>query len=116
MTRTSYTAVVERNRLWTGPFETEPYEAAWAHEAIFFVRALEASGGLADAHAAARARVQISPDGMHWCDEGTLVHLPAKAGETTFGRVCHFGGWLRLAGRVPPGEQIQVIVYLVLKA
>ena len=111
MTRTSYTAVVERNRLWTGPFETEPYEAAWAHEAIFFVRALEASGGLADTSAS----VQISPDGMHWCDEGTLVHLPAEAGATTFGRVCHFGGWLRLAGRVPPGEQIKVIVYLVLK-
>jgi hypothetical protein len=53
---------------------------------------------------------------MHWCDEGTLVHLPAKAGGTTFGRVRHFGGWLRLAGHVPPGEQINVIVYLVLKA
>ena len=116
MTRLSYTAVVERNRLWTGSFETEPYEAAWAGEAIFFIRVLEASDGLADAHAAAAApaRVQISPDGMHWCDEGTLVYLPAKAGETTFGRVRHFGGWLRLAGRVPPGEQITVIVYLVL--
>ena len=111
MTRSSYTAVVERNRLWTGQFETEPYEAAWANEALFFVRALEASGGLADAH----ANVQISPDGMHWCNEGTLVNLPAKAGATTFGRVSHFGGWLRLAGRVPPGEQIKVIVYLALK-
>ena len=112
MTRASYTAVVERNRLWTGRFETEPYEAAWAHEAIFFVRALEALGGLADAY----ANVQISPDGMHWCDEGTRVPLPAKAGATTFGRVRHFGGWLRLVGRVPSGEQIKVIVYLALKA
>ena len=112
MTRQSYTAVVERNRLWTGQFETEPYETAWAHEALFFIRALEASDGLAEA----TARVQISPDGMHWCNEGTLVHLPTTAGATTFGRIRHFGGWLRLAGRVPPGEQIQVIVYLALKA
>jgi hypothetical protein len=112
MIRQSYTAVVERNRLWTGQFETEPYEAAWASEAIFFVRALEASGGLAHA----RACVQISPDGMHWCNEGTLVNLPTKAGAITFGRVSHFGGWLRLAGQVPSGEQIKVIAYLVLKA
>ena len=112
MTRQSYTAVIERNRVWNGSFETEPYEAAWANEAIFFVRALETSGKLVDA----RACVQISPDGMHWCDEGTLVDLPAKEGTTTFGRVGHFGGWLRLAGQVPPGAQVKVIVYLVLKA
>ena len=35
MVRQSYTAVVERNKAWVGPFETEPYEAAWATEAIF---------------------------------------------------------------------------------
>ena len=112
MTRQSYTAVVERNRVWEGLFETEPYEAAWAAEAVFFIRALESAGDLSDA----RARVQISPDGMHWCDEGTLVDLPAKKGETTFAQVRHFGGWLRLAGQVPPGAQIRVIVYLALKA
>ena len=39
--RRSYTAVVERNTLWQGEFATEPYEAAWATEAIFFVRALD---------------------------------------------------------------------------
>jgi hypothetical protein len=111
MTRTSYTAVVERNRLWSGRFETEPYEAAWAGEAIFFIRALEVAGELADAY----AEVQLSPDGMHWCDEGTRVPLPAEAGEMTFARVRQFGGWLRLAGRVPSGEQIKVIVYLALK-
>ena len=112
MTRQSYTAVVERNRVWDGAFETEPYEAAWANEAVFFIRALEAAGELSDV----RAHVQISPDGMHWCDEGTLVDLPAKEGETTFGRVRRFGGWLRLAGQAPLGAQIKVIVYLVLKA
>ena len=108
--RRSHTAVVERNILWAGPFETEPYEAAWATEAIFFVRALETSGPLAGS----RARVQISPDGMHWCDEGTEVPLPSEPG-VTFGRVSHFGGFLRLTGQLPEGAEARVIVCLVLK-
>ena len=55
MIRQSYTAVVERNTVWSGPFTTEPYEAGWAGEAIFFVRALEAHG----VPPGAAARVQI---------------------------------------------------------
>jgi hypothetical protein len=112
MIRQSYTAVLERNKLWVGAFETEPYEVAWASEAIFFIRALEISGlspGL-------QARVQISPDGICWCDEGTLVPLPTEPNAITFGRVGHFGGWLRLAGELPTGVQLKVIVYLSLKA
>lgn len=34
--RQSHTAIVERDVLWSGTFETEPYEAGWAGEAIFF--------------------------------------------------------------------------------
>jgi hypothetical protein len=112
MIRQSYTAVVERNRAWTGAFETEPYEAAWAGEAIFYVRALEASG----VSAGTEARVQISPDGMHWCDEGNRFSLPTVADEMTFGRASCFGGWLRIAGELPPGAEIKVIVYLALKS
>lgn len=108
---TSYTAVVERNETWTGPFASEPYEAAWAREAIFFVRALNVRSS-----APIEARVQISPDGMHWCDEGTRFSLPASADEVTFARVSHFGGWLRIVGDVPDGASITVIVYLTLKA
>ena len=111
MVRQSYTAVVERNRLWTGQYETEPYEAAWASEAIFFIRTLEA----AHLEAEVQARVQISPDGLHWCDEGTTIILPAEPETVMFGRVRHFGGWLRLAGEVPAGGSIKVIVYLALK-
>ena len=71
--RRSYTAIVERNILWQGDFATEPYEAAWASEAIFFVRALDVSpvfGGMAN--------VQISADGIHWVDEGTSFYLPKE--------------------------------------
>ena len=38
--RQSHTAVVARNAAWDGPFATEPWEAAWAAEAIYFVRLL----------------------------------------------------------------------------
>lgn len=60
------------------------------------------------------ARVQISPDGMHWCDEGATLTLPTATG-VVFCRVSHFGGWLRLVGEVPAGASVKVIVYLVLK-
>jgi hypothetical protein len=73
------------------------------------VRALDASGE------AGRARVQISPDGIHWCDEGTSFPMPAKAGEVTFARVTHFGGYLRLAAEFSPRASCKVIVALSLK-
>ena len=38
--RESHTAVVERNVVLEGPFATEPYEVAWASEAIYFLRVL----------------------------------------------------------------------------
>ena len=71
--RESFTFPLERNVTWRGNFATEPAEAAWANEAIFFVRVLESEGPLDGAV----ARAQISPDGMHWCDEGTVFPLPA---------------------------------------
>ena len=108
--RQSFTAVVERNVTWQGEFSVEPYESAWATEAIYFVRVLEAANMPADLS----ARVQLSPDGIHWCDEGTQVLLSREAG-LTFARVSHFGGWLRLVGKLPDGAQLTVIVYLTLK-
>ncbi len=109
--RESHTAVVERNVTWQGSFEVEPFECAWAGEALYFIRALDAQAvpaGLA-------ARVQISPDGLHWCDEGTFLGVPHSVDEITFCRVSHFGGWLRVVGELPAGAQLTVIVYLVLK-
>jgi len=108
--RQSNTAAVELNTHWQGAFVAEPYEVAWASEAVYFVRTLEAEGVPDGAH----ARVEISPDGMHWCDEGTRVPLSKTPG-TTFSRISHFGGWLRLTGELPPGASMKVIVYLVLK-
>jgi hypothetical protein len=111
MIRRSFTAVIARNETWSGEVATEPYECAWAGEAILFVRALGAKGVLRGA----RARVQISPDGIHWADEGTSFALPAKTGQLTFGRVTHFGGYLRLVGKIPARASVTVLVSLVLK-
>ena len=112
--RQSFTAVIERNVTWQGDFIAEPYETAWASEAIYFVRVLEAANMPADAPTDLVARVQLSPDGIHWCDEGTVVPLSTAPG-LTFARVSHFGGWLRLVGKLPDGAQLTVIVYLTLK-
>jgi len=108
--RRTYTAVVERNILWEKDFTTEPYEAAWSSEAIFFIRALDKPS-----ISTTQARVQISPDGMHWVDEGTTISLPLAKDEVSFCKINHFGGWLRLVGEVKASEKITVIVYLALK-
>ena len=110
--RNTYTAVIARGEAWSGAVATEPYEAAWASEAVFFVRALEARGKGPNG----QARVQISPDGMNWVDEGTKIRMPAKPGEVTFGRVANFGGWLRLVAQVPAKAGLKVVATLALKA
>ena len=110
--RQSYTATIEQNGAWTGAFATEPYEAAWAAEAIFFVRVLRVAGD----PAGATARAQVSPDGMHWCDEGGSVPLPTRPDEVAFLRVAYFGGFLRLVGEVPDGAELRVMAYLALKS
>ena len=108
--RRSYTATIERNVVWRGDFATEPYECGWASEAIFFVRALDATAGCEGL-----ARAQISADGMRWVDEGAAMRLPTRADEVAFCRVSHFGGWLRLAGEIAEGESLTVLVSLALK-
>ena len=109
MVRQNYTATVERNRVFQGEFASEPYECGWASEAIFFIRKLETTGPVAGS----QVKVQISPDGMRWCDEGTAVEL--SAAEVDYVRVKHFGNWLRVAGRLPEGATARVIIALSLK-
>ncbi len=112
MMRNAYTAVIARGDLWEGSVHTEPYEAAWASEAVFFVHVIEvvgASGGVA------MAQVQISPDGLHWVNEGAAMDIPAQSQALSFARVGNFGGWLRLAVAVPGGVGIKVVATLALK-
>ena len=106
----STTAIVARNDLWRGEGASEPYECGWAREAIVWVRAMAVEGDLRGVH----ARIQISPDGMRWIDEGTTFPLPTEQDGVTFARLSHFGNWLRIAADIPDGE-ITVLVTFHLK-
>ncbi len=114
--RNAYTAVLARGEWWQAALQTEPYEAAWAAEALFFVRVMQTGDDVADGSASALARVQISPDGLHWIDEGSSMRIAARADSLAFVRVREFGGWLRLAVEVPDGSRMQVVATLALKA
>jgi hypothetical protein len=100
--RQFFMTVVQRRDEFEGEFATEPFEAAWASEAIFFVRTEEIDEG-----STIRARVQLSADGLRWIDEGTDLHPITTLGDT-FVRVSRFGGWLRLAGDVSGSARLTV--------
>ncbi|MBL8698363.1 MAG: hypothetical protein JNK67_08320 [Alphaproteobacteria bacterium] len=106
------TAVVARNEVWQGSAASEPYECGWAREAIVFVRALEAPVKLGRA----RARVQVSPDGIRWLDHGKPFSLPARKDAISAVPVTHFGNWLRVAADLPKGGRIKLLVTIHLKA
>ncbi len=111
MPLTSYTAVVERATPLAGTFATEPYEVAWAREVLVFIRVREDTQG----RPAVQARIQISPDGMHWVDEGTAF-APIEGPGVAFVRVTQFGNWLRVAGQVSPdGAAAKALIYFCLK-
>ncbi len=111
--RNAYTAVIARGEVWEHMVHTEPYEAAWAGEAVFFVYVMEVTAG---SGGVAMAQVQISPDGLHWVNEGASMDIQAQAQALSFMRVGNFGGWLRLAVSVPSGVAIKVVATLALKA
>jgi hypothetical protein len=108
MVRRSFTAVIEKNTAFSGPFETEPYETGWAGEARWFVRVLELRGVLA-------VTPQVSPDGLFWCDEGRAPLVIESPGLYSFA-LRDFGCWLRLRGSLD-GEnpQAKVMIQLALK-
>ncbi len=89
--RQSFTGVLERNATFTPDFATEPYEADWAGEARWFIRVLERRGE----GVALRDFAQVSPDGVHWCDQDGLSMVIRDEGLASFA-VRDFGGWLRL--------------------
>lgn len=106
-----HTVVLERMKWHSQDFQTEPYETAWASEAIFFIRAHEISGR----NASLDSTVQLSVDGIDWVDDNIRFPTIDKPG-TYFLRVKHFGGWLRLRSRINGTDpKLRLTVYLVLK-
>jgi len=111
MVRRSFTAVIEKNTIWTADFETEPYEAGWATEARWFIRVVEIKGS----DAALSIVPQVSPDGLFWCDEGRSA-VVIQAPELRSFALRDFGNWLRLRCRVSGHEpSVKVLIYLALK-
>lgn len=106
------TAVLERNATFTADFTTEPYEAAWAAEARWFVRTLALEGE----EPSLRLATQVSPDGLHWCDDETAEQVATEPGLVTW-RVREFGHWLRLRATLCGGDpKAKVLIYLALKS
>ncbi len=109
--RQFHTAILERQKEFKSDFTSQPYEAGWAGEAIFFIRVEEVSGE----YACLDAAVQISADGVRWVEEGTRFPPITAAGDY-FVKVSHFGGWLSLAGVISGnGAVFRLTVQLVLK-
>ena len=109
--RQFHTSVVERREPFLGRLESQPYEAGWASEAIFFVKfeRLEASPEGFTLH------VQIAADGIDWVPEGTTIG-PIRETGTYHARVRHFGGWLRVVADLgDPAARCVATVHLVLK-
>ncbi|MBN9663674.1 MAG: hypothetical protein J0H49_36080 [Acidobacteria bacterium] len=110
MVRRSFTAVLERNAIFDAPFDTEPYEAAWATEARCFVRVLEM-----DSSGPVRIAAQLSPDGLFWCNEGHAQISLEGPGLYSFS-LRDFGHWLRFHADFPQEPlRMKVMIYLVLK-
>jgi hypothetical protein len=108
--RESSTTVLARNETWRGDSATEPVEAGWASEAVYFVRALRTPVGPMP-----EIFVEISPDGMHWVREGASVPMPSRENGIATLRAAHFGNWLRLHAVLPEGSECVVLVTLHLK-
>ena len=109
--RHAFTAVIEKNATFQGDFETEPYECAWASEARWFIHVAELEGD----GAILSARVQVSPDGLAWCDEGSAFEPISAPGMSSL-PVRDFGGWLRLdCGLEGADPRVRLMIYLVLK-
>lgn len=105
------TTILERKTNIKDGHATEPLEAAWAGEAIFFIQLIEAGKD----QILLQARAQISPDGIRWIDEGTTIETSQNPG-LYFLRISHFGGWLRLRFTISPDSESAVITtHLVLK-
>ena len=109
--RNFHTSIVEFERVFSDELLTEPYEGAWANEAIFFVTIDEEGSNFE----ILELRTEISPDGLVWLDnDGSTVRIEGPTQGAI--KALHFGGWLRLRGTLI-GQQrtARVTVRLALK-
>jgi len=101
---------VEKRITVKGTCFSQPMEAGWASDAIFFLWIEEAANVQEPLHVS----VQISADGMNWIDEGTTLEGVQTTGHY-FVKAKHFGNWLRLAIKANETAILKLSVYLHLK-
>lgn len=90
---------LEVKKFFSGSFETHPYEAGWADEAIFFVMVEKVEG-----EPVFSGQVQLSQDGVHWADDGSSPHVLSGTGLHVIKVRPNFGNYLRLAVRIDGGR------------
>jgi len=90
---------LEVKKFFSGSFETHPYEAGWADEAIFFVMVEKING-----EPTLSANVQISQDGVHWINDGSETVIIKDLGQHFIKVQPNFGNYLRLAVNIEGGE------------
>jgi hypothetical protein len=109
--RHSFTAVLSKNERLTSDFETEPFETCWATEARVFINVLELSGE----NPRWDLQVQISPDGLCWCDHESAPLTIVSQQLYSIG-LHDMGHWVRIKGTAASGESmLRSIIYLALK-
>lgn len=90
---------LEVKKFFKGHFETHPYEVGWADEAIFFVMVQKIEG-----NPTMVAQVQISQDGVHWCNDGSQPSVIRGLGQHAIKVEPNFGNYLRVAVDIEGGE------------
>jgi hypothetical protein len=109
--RQSQSAVIERGVELGTAHATEPFEAAWAGEARWFVQFLRPAPGVR-----VSIQVQISPDGITWIDHEGVAPVETEAVGMVSIPVAHFGHWLRLSTSKISGDEGPMLrIYLELK-
>ena len=92
-------AHLEVKKFFSGSFCTNPYEAGWADEAIFFILVEKQLG-----EPVMTARVQLSQDGVHFTDDGSSPVTISGIGQHFIKVQPNFGNYLRLAIKIEGGE------------
>lgn len=90
---------LEIKKYFSGSFQTHPYEAGWADEAIFFIM-IEHQNGEPEVS----AQVQISHDGVNWVNDGSIRQTFSGIGLHALKVDPNFGNYLRLDVAVTGGE------------
>lgn len=108
---------LEVKKRFDGKFETHPYEAGWADEAIFYIMVedIEQRGdNVSESEPCLKAHVQLSQDGVHWADDNTPEAVIRGKGLHIVKVAPDFGNYIRLRAEVSGGS-MRLNLYIACK-